>query len=222
MAEGDQGRSYDPAKDATAQEPLTENELRLVTRLLGDPFAFPLEFKAWLRGWLEEQFPRIGSLAVSAETGAAGAFVPPPGAMLDYGGDVAPPGYVLCNGAEYLSTALPYQRLFGIIGFKFGVGPSSAAHFKVPNREEAMSIMRGASYPTIGQTGGEKTHTLNIAEMPSHDHQGWLPGGGSSFGPTTDANESGTAALVLPAGGGAPHNNMPPFLVVNVLISLGS
>jgi hypothetical protein len=72
----DAGRPYDPAKDATAQEPLTSNEQKLVTRLFGDPFAFPMEFKAWLRGWLEEQFPRIGSLAVSAETGAAGAFGP--------------------------------------------------------------------------------------------------------------------------------------------------
>jgi hypothetical protein len=72
----DEDRSYDPSSDASAQEPLTANEKKLVTRLFGDPFAFPLEFKAWLRGWLEEQFPRIGSLAVSADTGAAGAFAP--------------------------------------------------------------------------------------------------------------------------------------------------
>jgi microcystin-dependent protein len=219
----DEGRSYDPQKDATAQEPLTANELKMVTRLFGDPFAFPMEFKAWLRGWLEEQFPRIGTLAVSAETGAAGAFVPPPGAMLDYGGDVAPGGYVLCNGAEYLSTAITYQRLFGVIGFKFGVGPSSAAHFKVPNREEAMSIMRGASagMNTIGQTGGEKTHTLSAAEIDHRHGSGGVQVVIADSDGSFKAENQGIAAT----GGNmlnSAHNNMPPFLVVNVIISLGS
>src|SRR5215510_7409983 len=115
-----EGRSYDPQKDATAQEPLTANELKLVTRLLSDPFSFPMEFKAWLRGWLEEQFPRLAALASESATGTAGSFVPPAGSILDFGGDVAPNGYVLCNGASYDKTQPAYTALFNAIGYKYG------------------------------------------------------------------------------------------------------
>ena len=69
----------------------------------------------------------------------------------------------------------------------------------------------------IGQTGGEKTVTLTAAQMPKHSHGGtytnagtarthaWLASGGSSMGYDT-----------VEAGGGAAHNNMPPYIQVSV------
>jgi microcystin-dependent protein len=215
-------RSYDPSKDAQAQEPLTANEVRLVTRLFSDPFSFPLEFKAWLRGWLEEQFPRIGTLAVSAETGAAGAFVPPAGAILDYGGDVAPGGYVLCDGAEYDRTAIVYQRLFAAIGVKYG--SSGGNMFNVPDYRGRVAVMKGtnADVDVMGDSDGQPLGN----RTPRHRHNVYvqanpqnLAGGGIGYRmfPTDDPQPY---AQTTPAN--APMVDMPAYLVANKIISLGA
>jgi len=75
-------------------------------------------------------------------------------------------------------------------------------------------IAYGTSYPTLAATGGETTHALTTAEMPSHTHTYAIndQGGGGSSGyqgtgsgasnHTTGSNGSGTA-----------HNNMQPYVV---------
>ena len=246
------GRSYDPAKDASAQEPLTANEQKLVTRLFGDPFAFPMEFKAWLRGWLEEQFPRIGSLSVGAETGAAGAFVPPAGSILDYGGDTAPGGYLMCNGAEYDKTSLVYQRLFNAIGYKYGTG-STGNMFKVPDFQGRIAVGRGthADVDTMGDSENQPVHIRSVKHGHSisvtlgdsgHSHApdwgqtdfwGGDPSGGEGFfaaGPDykslnaerTSHEASGVYVSGATVGPGGAPLDSPAYLVVNKIISLGA
>lgn len=70
---------------------------------------------------------------------------------------------------------------------------------------------------TIGQTGGEKTVTLTLNQIPTHNHGGtytnagtarthaWLASGGSAMGYDT-----------VEAGGGQAHNNMPPYIQVSI------
>lgn len=81
----------------------------------------------------------------------------------------------------------------------------------------------GGSY-TLGNTGGEASHTLTVAEMPSHTHdmQGYWTvkdRSGSSEAASYNRISSDPATSntpVLSAGGGSAHNNMPPFEAVNI------
>lgn len=79
-----------------------------------------------------------------------------------------------------------------------------------------------------GSTGGEATHTLTQNEMPQHTHSmySYNPGGDGTWTPdegaylvdsVTDNKNTWWARLGMGyAGGGAAHNNMPPYLVVNM------
>lgn len=90
---------------------------------------------------------------------------------------------------------------------------------------EGRFLLGSSSTYANGATGGEATHALTIDEMPEHRHSIAFPNTGGPYG---DANisypeSSGTEKTWLAemcktqsAGGSAAHNNMPPYLVVNM------
>lgn len=77
---------------------------------------------------------------------------------------------------------------------------------------------------TIGDTGGEETHALTDAEMPSHTHtQNYGDGGGSGSTTVVDIDTNDTvvttsSAATNTAGSDSPHNILPVFTVVNYII----
>lgn len=84
--------------------------------------------------------------------------------------------------------------------------------------QDRFLLAAGSSY-SAGSTGGSATHTLTIDEMPSHTHmaKGWAAVvDGSGKYKTLGAEGSSRTYSPDPAGGGQPHNNMPPYLAVYV------
>lgn len=75
-------------------------------------------------------------------------------------------------------------------------------------------------FKTIGNTGGEKTHTLTVNEIPAHTHNSPIDGG-STQGDKLTYNGFGTDSRnyvsTSSVGGGQPHNNMPPYEVVGYM-----
>ncbi len=53
----------------------------------------------------------------------------PPGCILSFGGDVAPSGYLLCDGSSLLRAT--YAALFAVIGTAFGT--ADGTHFNLPD-----------------------------------------------------------------------------------------
>ena len=88
------------------------------------------------------------------------------------------------------------------------------------------------AFQTIGSEGGEKTHTLTTAEMPAHAGHGLSWGGNyAAYVNKTVATAYGSSGRgwslqagneLIPAytstGGDTPHNNLPPYKVVNYWI----
>lgn len=91
-------------------------------------------------------------------------------------------------------------------------------------------LAAGNSYPA-GSTGGEATHRITQNELPSHHHAGLYWSGDSTKGtpinlntgtgnvyltPSWTGGGSGSPIYTGSSGGGAAHNNMPPYLAVYV------
>lgn len=83
-------------------------------------------------------------------------------------------------------------------------------------------LAAGTTYKA-GATGGEATHTLTVDEIPNHQHVLWYPNEGGEQSAAIGYPEAGSkntwyaeASKTGGAGGGAAHNNMPPYLSVYV------
>lgn len=141
----------------------------------------------------------------------------------------APKGWALCNG-----QILPInqnQALFALLGTTYGGNGTST--FALPNLQGKVPIHEGNGF-SLGQVGGEQSHTLTTAEMPQHTHQAiassntanqgaatnnfWANGGQPAY--ATTANAQMVAAAVSSVGGNQPHDNMSPYLVLNFCIAL--
>jgi hypothetical protein len=90
--------------------------------------------------------------------------------------------------------------------------------------EDRFLLAAGSTYK-FGSTGGEAEHTLTVDEMPEHDHWGVARFSYQAISGThPSASETSAKSNYLKtdkAGGDEPHNNMPPYLAVNVWMRTG-
>lgn len=141
-----------------------------------------------------------------------------------------PKGWALCDGQ--LLPINQNQGLFSLLGTTFG--GDGRVNFALPDLRGRTPMHVGGSH-NLGERGGEQAHTLNINELPTHQHSLMASSStGTAQAPAgnvlatvpgrtyTDAaaltNMGATSTTSI--GGSQAHLNMQPFLTLSFCIAL--
>lgn len=125
-----------------------------------------------------------------------------------------PPGCLELDGATYNGELFPL--LYDVLDAYWLNGDGT---FTVPDLRGRFPLALSASH-TMGDGGGAETVTLDVSEMPSHNHDigntlisaAVMPG----EGPVLIPNPIGT--VTGNRGGGGAHDNMPPYVALRYVL----
>lgn len=183
----------------------------------------------------------LSSLAarLAVQVGSDGIIIPVGSATLFFGSS-APTGWLFCDGSAVSRTT--YSALFTTIGTTYGVGNGSTT-FNLPDLRGRLPMGAGTGNQSggsgsgvitggtaltarsIGEWGGEETHLLTGDEsgVQAHAHSvttaGDATGAGTTLASAYDASPAASVSTASQSGSALdPHNTVPPFLVVNVIV----
>ena len=172
--------------------------------------------------------------AARAATSEVGPYI---GEIMLVSFNFPPKGWTFCNGQ--LLPINQNQALFSLLGTTYG--GDGISNFALPNLTGRVPLHHGQG-PGLtararGERAGETAHTLTVNELPPHAHTARAgsavatsadPSAGlviarnaahvPQWGAATDVTLAGDA--VGTAGGGQPHDNVQPYLVLNYVIAL--
>jgi microcystin-dependent protein len=141
-----------------------------------------------------------------------------------------PKGWAFCNGQ--LLPINQNQALFSLLGTTYGGNGQTT--FALPDLRGRAPMHFGNGF-TQGERAGEEFHTLTISEMAAHTHivsattatpnqpnpagNMWADNSPNQFY-AGSPNAAMAAQAVTSVGGSQPHENRPPYLVLNFIIAL--
>jgi microcystin-dependent protein len=161
--------------------------------------------------------------------------------ILMFGGNFAPRGWAFCNG-QILSIA-QNTAVFSLLGTTYG--GNGVTTFALPNMQGRMPMHWGTgpglTPRSLGEQGGTESQTLNVNQMPVHNHLmrvstrvadsvdptnrylAEADGQGQDvvkvYTPDTP-NASLNPAAITTTGGSQPFPTLSPFLCVSFIIAL--
>ena len=161
------------------------------------------------------------------------------GQIMGFGGNFAPRGWALCDGQ--LLPISSNTALFSILGTTYG--GDGRTTFGLPDLRGRAMVHAGngpgLSPVRLGQKGGSEGFTLNVTQLPPHNHTATL------HAETAAANQSNAQNRMLAlteiyadvvaaedrvmapesitmqnTGGGQPVSHRGPYQAINVIIAL--
>lgn len=143
----------------------------------------------------------------------------------------APSWWARCNGQ--LLPLAQNTALFSLLGTQFGGNGQTT--FALPDLRGRTPIHEGPEH-ALGERAGAEQHTLTPLQMPAHGHAVQAAASPASTSPVAAMPAAGAVApgfrtggspdtplaatAIGVAGGGQPHENMQPSLVVSFVIAL--
>lgn len=197
--------------------------------------------------YLNTNFDTLDTLIDGIEDDVAAIPVTTPvGGVMFYAGTSAPSLWLFSYGQAVSRTT--YSALFTALSTTYGVGDGSTT-FNLPDCRGRViagkddmggssanrltdAVSQGINGDTLGDTGGEETHTQTEAEMAVHDHDtgiftntqsnsAYKDGASAtvqSFGSATTTTGAGSTGN---AGSGTAFNVIQPTMILNCIIYTG-